>query len=497
MTTSQYNELAPTPEEIIQIDIEDISTRLGLGLDLLHLQRNQAADRLNILINYSIDPLIVDTDAATGIATESIFETLDDVAREEKRDFAKLVHGHYPEQFDADDVIVSPRQFQKTHTLDGNMRVHLKDAYSDHLSASKASLLDAVQATRPREVVAVDIAEVQVEDCVVDLAKDLQLQIEGAVTRLEALMPRLTDRTHMFKQAARLAIGRAAKVIAVENLDVDPEQLNTALDTLSELLIFARGGSDILGKAASDYFKHDAAEATKEQLADHFTALAKKAAAGLAVSINEAYEDVRARRPVHQPAFAELKLEAVDTDEATPDTEEESDTSANVEMRTDNVEEMSLGLIESPFPWLKDEKIEPIVVSKNGQSLIFIDGMWSAAKTLSENLRTTSEVGKKFPQVQQRIQEIVLSNADHQNPRIRPAGKRGRGFHGLTVCYYTDSRPNAGQTYYTKTSVGQYPELAELAAEAGLAANTPVVILLAETDINHQATVLRFLGAKK
>ncbi|HEY4161185.1 MAG TPA: hypothetical protein VGM08_03930 [Candidatus Saccharimonadales bacterium] len=182
--------------------------------------------------------------------------------------------------------------------------------------------------------------------------------------------------------------------------------------------------------------------------------------------------------------------------ELTEQTAPEPEATRQVDQKAEVIEQVGpheeiLGSVEGHFPWETSEPVEISLFTMNGSSILFADAMQPADKALSLKVRKHDPRGE-FDAGLRKIRLIELSGNATSHSQIRIAERDG--FHGLTMCSLRYTGRNARRTYYIRTRLGQFSGIMTQLNDSRISADTPLMLLMAETDKHNQIKTLFHFG---
>ncbi len=187
----------------------------------------------------------------------------------------------------------------------------------------------------------------------------------------------------------------------------------------------------------------------------------------------------------HQKAFIPKVPKVIDT-QAQEWPNRAGVNGTNKENGTETPTTIELGEIASPFPWAEGHRINMSLMQDNGSSLLFCEAMSDNARKISDLLRGQKIAARRFSNAWNTIQRTELTdNATTHSAIRRVKVWPDSQYAGLTLKEYRNTKTGERLTY-VKTNVNKYARIEELAKKQGIGADAPLVILVVETDKEHQ-----------
>lgn len=434
-----------------------------------------------------------------GEALAQIHASLDEVAEEQvstlKGQFCSQVDRSYPEGSEEAPAITTPKKYIKEHGLNGMIRPELRQAEAEVISASKQALVKKVQEDMYHESCGTGVDDRDLITAIIEETETKVANVNELADKIKTLMPASTLHFRQIGQSALEGVrdiqGLYDASTTIEGTTyIPPEgankraQLDGAIFAIKQALTHLQHGTAAVAQTVGERHQQAVINYLTCALDQHYEALQEEERSRLPQAVVEAYDRVAHIGPSYQPR---IKTEEPGEDSAP---EERPD----IPQACPGISETKFGGIASPFEWHPDDTADLALLSNDTGSVVFSSAMPRNMQAISRDLRANAQVAKKFDDMWSRITEVELHN-EAQNHNLITMMRTD--FNGLTICYYKNHRHNGLRTYYAKTKLSQFPELAAAMETKGAPRDCNLLILLAETDKEHQPKVWQELGARR
>lgn len=421
-----------------------------------------------------------------------IAKTAKDQAQAVKGQFSTQVHGSYPAGSEDAPGVMSPKRFIRENDLDGRIRPELREAQAGAIKTSRDGLVSAIEKDDISEKATPDITDAEIEADIIEEVNARMNTLLERTTEVVELMPAVEiPLNRLGSHALRMMHYQnpiAVKSIALPASRRERAQLDGAIYAIKTILGELLDSEKTVARAITCRYEEQIREHVSSVLIGRYEELESVALAALPAQVEAAYAEAAHLGPQYEP---QAKPDELDE----PDDEPAGGVDDELPAEAEAKETIHLGEIDSPFPWAPSKKTHIFLIRKGGSSMLFCEGMSDAADAISDQLRVQSENREDFDRSWEFVKEAEINGIGLNHGNInRVKDQSAAAYDGVSVLYYGSPGRNARRIYYVKVPVSKYPPIGKLAEQAGLDADTPILVLVAETDKAKQLKILHELG---
>ena len=442
--------------------------------------RTPDADKVQALLAEPLAPF--DDQACLDRVGELITGMRDEQVANLKAEFNVRVQQTYPAGPDDTPPLKSPNRFLKRNGLDSSFRPQLRQAQADTIDTSRARLIDTIAADTSHEGYTAAVDDTRVLEDLHTYRQGLMDEVKNTSEAISALLP-----TGPWLHSSTLEKTAIVLGVRIPEDAKEVRALNSALLKLRTTLAMLKQDEGAIAETISQKYLPNIVSHITEQLIEQYEGVELDFLRVLPTELEAAYRQAvqtgQLYRPTPKPVDV-LPLPVVDED---------------LDSTTETTSEViKLGEITSPFPWLKDQTVNIHFLRHNGNSILFCEAMSPAATSISQELRARKQYGDELDRLWNRVKDVESSgNEAAQGYSQRAFGVSDEAYKNVSVLYYGNIGPNARRIYYVKTNMEKYEPVQQLAMDAGLEAQLPLLILIGETDKANQLKLLGTLGISR
>ncbi len=460
-----------------------------LGAQLAHSRHDLAAELLLVLDTapepYSdIDVAQAALDRLNGQAATTADKAHPDVADD--------VADHYPDSYLLNGP-PTPRRYMRANGLPGAARLRLNDAHEEVIAQSKVNLraeLDTDRRSGSHVDHGVTLDSTQVALPVVK--QRIADRIETAAATIQELLPR--TRTRIL--ASRLLSGAGIDLHPMPLHEIggaSAANLNRAFGELIAVFGSLARGHDLIVEGLVEHLKPTLDATVRGNLRHRYERIATVHANEVLPDLLELAYDAAA---YDQAETAQI---GAASDQGIPAETEPGD-AGTAETEAEAVTEPKrrvIGALDSPFEWAPGREVAVSIAERDGVAVLYCQALADTATKISGRLRSSSrDYADLFDALWSRTINLQLARVHGANGyRSIVVGITSSQFSELEVHKFGNIGPNAKRIYYLATTVKKFTAVAELADASGVNPDTPLMILVGETDKKYQPALLRNFGS--
>jgi hypothetical protein len=448
----------------------------------LHFEPNEDTRRICQLTEKSSPPF---DDAA---CLERIHEAIDAYTQNQasviKHSFAQSVLTGFPDGKTVE-ALETPSKYIARNNLSTSFRPQLREAQSKTIEQSKTNLTNTIQEDDSPYLLNATISDEELLDDIQTYKKMITDEVINAATNVKESVTGEQVKLSVLGILKVLEIGKTGAWIYKEG--VGPKEIaaqKSAFLRLRQALNCYHNSEEKIAKLVSDKYHATIDDYLKDVLGQHYRAIVTDEIEILHYNLPRAYERASKRgRTNHMPVIEEDE-DTLNIPKLMPSSE-----------ITNIIEEIDLGEVDSPFPWLKNAPIELTLMQNADTSLIYCTALPANAQTISERLRKKYPPNQKaFNRLWEQVKQIELSNATGTQDYINKVETLNNHYRDVAVLGFGNNAPNAKRVYYVKTTCARYPTIKEMTDIYEIDPSTTLIILVSETDKANQIKTFAGFG---
>lgn len=467
-------ECLASTESQSSIDFALVHNELGPILDVA---KYPSANQLMRIASREVDFDVT----ACGIRAQDELERQGVISGVEfNAEYRQKIKEDYPKEFDPKKKIESPLHYTKRHSLDGGRRKKLKEYYNAQAKSSGEELSQRIANDEGNLQFIHPVSTDVLEDTIREIVGETNNGIVEYVELIKSLVPEPVE-----PKLGSIAIFRMFRKPKEEQPN---PQITEAIKELTSVMESAQIGTPAFAAIAANRHVEEYKKGVRSQLEQKYDQFTAESIAGLESTLIIGYESISR----HQASPKTKKSEDLITPEKIIEplkSKEETQESEQLK----ELKEVSIGRVLNPFPWIKNGAPKFYKVTNGDETIVYCKGFTSMKnRAISRKIRSQSRAANKFSSIVQKIKQVELEGNSMNHPQI--SSVKYANFNDLTIRYFKNFSAHAGRAYYTVANVGRFKSVKKLAEKHDISPETPLVILLAETDKSNQPKVYADFG---
>lgn len=382
----------------------------------------------------------------------------------------------------------SPSRYLKRHGLPTNLRPQLRQVKDETTDSLRKEVVEQISSTALPYHLSSSVSAQEILEVIATQEKDLQDEVNGNISRVQETMPS--------PRSAEFAIAGVALMLSgVQGAYLnDPEKRRG----IFEIEKSVRALITSLKKCASPE-THIASRVIQEletlvrddvrsTYSLHYISIINAAKKAAPSKLEHAY-DLSTQQGSQYAKASDTPQNTGDENQKIKSVPKEASQSEQVSTKT-----RLLGDVEVDIPWTNSNTLTLHSLEDSQGQIIFGKALLPVAESISSILRQDQVHRIAFDRAWEQARRIELSHAAGIHPYISKVASRTDSLSDVLVLRYGNIAPNARRTYYVKTTVSKYPEITEQLAQVGISPNTPLLLLVGETDKGNQIELYKGFG---
>ncbi len=383
---------------------------------------------------------------------------------------------------DVEDQVKSPSRYIKEHGFTSSMRPQLRVAKTDAIASVKSSIIEALETDTTRQTTQSEVDTEEIEERVI-AARQAQIdKIRETAELVKALSPEIISlKAKVLGRVLSSAYGIKDQT---PELDKDEFKIVNVMNQFRDQLNSFNQGYGPIVRAVTEELKATVETRMNHAISPYYLSIIAKHAETLPEEVEKAYSHTARRGVIYKPGTK---------DEAT-----DSSTETIRQQAEPTIKNGSIGTIEQPFSWAEGDELELSIQYDSNSGVVYCKALPKWARDISDDIRIEKITRQTLDRMWTQVVRIEASNPNGTNYYIKKVDDiNSEDFDDFLILGFGNTTPNAKRIYYAKTTCERFDDIALLAAEKDIEPDTPLLILLSETDKANQLATYAGFGVKR